>query len=134
MKKLLFIGTFIISALSFSADTTTKDTQTMMSGRPMQCETCPMMSSDQMMGQNKMMGKHMMNVTPEMQKEMQKEMILIKEKNLEIQKEMLENKVDWNKIEKLNKEIADIKAGMQTKMMKVHYDMMKTQQATPTTK
>ncbi|MEG0069883.1 hypothetical protein [Cetobacterium sp.] len=134
MKKLLVIGTFMISALAFSADTTTKDTQNMMNGKMMQCETCPMMESGQMMGQNKMMGNHMMNVTPEMQKEMQKEMILIKEKNLEIQKEMLENKVDWAKVEKLNKEIGDIKAGMQTKMMKVHYDMMKTQQAAPTTK
>lgn len=134
MKKLLFIGTFMISALAFSADAAPKNTQDMMHGKMMKCEACPMMESDQMMGQNQMMGKNMMNVTPEMQKEMQKEMILIKEKNLEIQKEMLENKVDWSKIEKLNKEIGDIKAGMQTKMMKVHYDMMKTQQATPTTK
>ncbi|WP_297596152.1 hypothetical protein [uncultured Cetobacterium sp.] len=136
MKKLLFVGTFIMSALTFSANTTTEETQNMMHGKMMSCtsENCSMMNEGKMGNKGKMMDNHMMNMTPEMQKEMQKDNILIKEKNLEVQKAMLENKVDWSKIEKLNKESAEIKANLKTKMMKSHYEMMKSHQTTPATK
>lgn len=77
-------------------------------------------------GDQKLMKSNMMYATPEMQKSM----IDIEQKELDIKKEMLEDKVDWNKVEKLNKEIAQIKADIQTKVMKQHFEMMKST-ATP---
>ena len=43
---------------------------------------------------------------------------------------MLDDKVDWSKVEKLNKEIGEIRAKMQTEMMKNQYEMMKNAPAT----
>ena len=69
----------------------------------------------------KKMKSNMMYATPEMKKNMSD----IEQKKLDRKKAMLDDKVDWNKVEKLNKEIGEIRAKMQTEMMKKNYDMMK---------
>ena len=103
----------------------------MMQSQNNNCPTCNnmMQNMTQMPGwksDKKMMKSNMMYATPEMQKNM----IDIEQKQLDIKKAMLDDKVDWNKVEKLNKEIGEIRAKMQTEMMKNQYEMMK---ATPTT-
>ncbi|MGL5277716.1 MAG: hypothetical protein ACRC8M_01365 [Cetobacterium sp.] len=135
MKKYILICSFIVSAFTFAAShdnhqdhvqqNTTND-MPMMQSQNNNCSTCSnMMPMSGAMGK-KMMKNNMMNMTPEMQKNM----IDIEQKQLDIKKAMLDEKVDWNKVEKLNKEIGEIRAKMQTEMMKNHYEMMK---ATPTT-
>ena len=51
-------------------------------------------------------------------KEVQANQIKIDEKRIELKKEMIKDTPDWNKVEKLNKEIATIKAENKTIMMK----------------
>ena len=130
MKKYVLICSFILSAFTFAAShNSNQQNQNTMDGMPIMmqsqntnCPTCNnMMPMSGGMGK-KMMKNNMMNMTPEMQKDM----IDIQQKELDIKKEMLENKVDWNKVEKLNKEVGEIRAKMQTEMMKNHYDMMKS--------
>lgn len=114
MKKLIVLGTLVLSAAAFSAGHQNSGNM-MGSGGMMKGMSCPMMSHDSMM-------------TPEMQKEMQQKMIAMDEKELEIKKALAEDKIDWDKVGKLNKELADMKADMQTQMMKAHYDMMQQAQ------
>lgn len=124
MKKYVLVCSFIISAFTFAASHDNHQNhvqQNTMNDMPMmqsQNNNCPKCK--------KMMKNNMMNTTPEMQKNM----IDIEQKQLDIKKAMLDDKVDWNKVEKLNKEIGEIRAKMQTEMMKNQYEMMK---ATPTT-
>ena len=47
---------------------------------------------------------------------------MIDEKRLEIRKELLNNKPDWNKIEKLNVEIATQEAKLKTCRMRESYE------------
>lgn len=54
--------------------------------------------------------------------EMEKVRIMIDEKRLEIRKELLNNKPDWNKIEKLNVEIATQEAKLKTCRMRESYE------------
>ncbi|MCQ8211235.1 hypothetical protein NON08_01455 [Cetobacterium somerae] len=135
MKKYFLIGSFIISAFTFAASHDSHQNhsqQNMMNDNNMpmmqsqeNCPKCNMMQNmSQMPGwkaDKKMMKSNMMYATPEMQKNM----IDIEQKELDIKKAMLDDKVDWNKVEKLNKEIGEIRAKMQTEMMKKNYDMMK---------
>ena len=106
----------------------------MMQSQNANCPTCNnmMQNMTQMPGwksDKKMMKSNMMYATPEMQKNM----IDIEQKQLDIRKAMLDDKVDWSKVEKLNKEIGEIRAKMQTEMMKNQYEMMKNAPATTPT-
>lgn len=137
MKKYILVCSFILSAFTFSAthDNHQNQQSTMNEMPMMQSQNgCPKCGSEMMKnmsqmprwkGDQKLMKSNMMYATPEMQKSM----IDIEQKELDIKKEMLEDKVDWSKVEKLNKEIAQIKADIQTKVMKQHFEMMKS---TPT--
>ncbi|WP_438588023.1 hypothetical protein [Cetobacterium sp.] len=103
----------------------------MMQSQNNNCHNNMMQNMTQMPGwksDKKMMKSNMMYTTPEMQKNM----IDIEQKELDIKKAMLDDKVDWSKVEKLNKEIGEIRAKMQTEMMKNQYEMMKAAPA-PTT-
>jgi hypothetical protein len=71
------------------------------------------------------------NVTPEQSEKLdilkkevynnrRSHMVEIQTKNLEVQRMMLEEKIDWKKIEKINGELADIHAKMRTESMKFH--------------
>ena len=51
-------------------------------------------------------------------KEVQANQIKIDEKRIELKKEMMKDTPDWNKVEKLNKEIGAIRAENKTIMMK----------------
>ena len=59
--------------------------------------------------------------------EMQQQRIAMEEKRLDIKKELIKDKPDWNKVEKLNKEIALQQASAKTEKMK----QMKAEQALP---
>lgn len=109
MKKLLLIGAVMVSAISFANGHGGMGTgMNNTSGGNMTCK---------MMG-NKMGGNHMMgmNMTPELKKEMQNDMIKIQEKQLEINKIMNTSNPNMKKVESLNKEIYQIKANHMTKM------------------
>lgn len=54
--------------------------------------------------------------------EFEKSRIMIDEKRLEIRKELLNDKPDWNKIERLNIEVATQEAKNKTLRMKEHYN------------
>ena len=58
---------------------------------------------------------------------MQQQRIAMEEKRLDIKKELIKDKPDWNKVEKLNKEIALQQASAKTEKMK----QMKAEQALP---
>jgi hypothetical protein len=59
--------------------------------------------------------------------EMQKQRIAMEEKMLDIKKEMIKDKPDWNKVEKLNREIALERASAKTERLK----QMKAKQNLP---
>lgn len=63
-------------------------------------------------------GRHCGRRTPESEKSR----ILIDEKRLEIRKELLNEKPDWNKIEKLNSDIALERARNKTEHMKYRFE------------
>lgn len=140
MKKYVLVCSFIISAFTFAAShdnhqdhvqQNTMNDMPMMQSQNNNCHNNMMQNMTQMPGwksDKKMMKSNMMYATPEMQKNM----IDIEQKELDIKKAMLDDKVDWSKVEKLNKEIGEIRAKMQTEMMKNQYEMMKATPA-PTT-
>ena len=125
MKKYVLVCSFILSAFTFAAS---HDANNPQNNAPA-VNNCPhhnmmMQNMTQMPGwkaDKKMMKSNMMYATPEMQKNM----IDIEQKELDIKKAMLEDKVDWSKVEKLNKEIGEMRANMQTEIMKKNYEMMK---------
>lgn len=55
-------------------------------------------------------------------KEFHEMRIFIKERKLEIEKEMLKNNPDWHKIEKLNTEIENKKSALRIEIMKKHHE------------
>ena len=136
MKKYVLVCSFILSAFTFAAShdnhqdhiqQNTMNDMPMMQSQNTNCPTCnSMMPMSGGMGKKMMMKNNMMTMTPEMQKNM----IDIEQKQLDIKKAMLDDKVDWSKVEKLNKEIGEIRAKMQTEMMKNQYEMMKNAPAT----
>ncbi|MCX3066081.1 hypothetical protein OQE61_01055 [Cetobacterium somerae] len=139
MKKYVLVCSFIISAFTFAAShdnhqdhvqQNTMNDMPMMQSQNNNCHNNMMQNMTQMPGwksDKKMMKSNMMYATPEMQKNM----IDIEQKELDIKKAMLDDKVDWSKVEKLNKEIGEIRAKMQTEMMKNQYEMMKAAPTTP---
>ncbi|MCF0171864.1 MAG: hypothetical protein HUJ87_15330 [Fusobacterium varium] len=62
-----------------------------------------------------------MNLTSTQQKAIDNYQLQIDEKRLEINKIMNSDSVNWNQIEKLNKEIAEIRAKIKTEIMKTQY-------------
>lgn len=128
MKKILLVGAFLISAISFAnmhANHTNHNMNgaapamgTMQGGMGMMKDgKCPMMEGKGMMGGKGMM---MNNMTPEQKMAMEKEMIAIQEKQLEVRKLMNTTNPDMKKVEKLNAEIATMK----TKHMETMHKMM----------
>lgn len=119
MKKILLVGAFVISAVSFANGHTTMENMNHGSmGSNTNHSSMKMMNGDM---NCKMMGK--MNMTPELKKQMQDDMIKIQEKQLEISKIMNTTNPDMKKVEKLNNEIYQIKA---THMTKMQQNIMKT--------
>ncbi|MGL5050402.1 MAG: hypothetical protein ACRC6Z_03335 [Cetobacterium sp.] len=116
MKKLLLVAVLCLSAVSFAKGHGNMGNGNggMMNGN--NSMNCPMMGAN-----GGMMGA---NMTPELRKEMQNDMISIQEKNLEISKIMNTENPDMKKVEKLNSEIYGIKATHRTKMQQ---NMLKTQ-------
>ncbi|MGL4402662.1 MAG: hypothetical protein ACRCTS_02895 [Fusobacteriaceae bacterium] len=114
MKKILLVGAFVLSALSFANMHGNKNMKDM---KDMGGMNCPMMGG---MGKG-MMGGMMMNMTPEQKMAMEKDMIAIQEKHLEVRKLMNTENPDMKKVEALNVEIGT----MRTKHMESMHKMMK---------
>lgn len=62
-----------------------------------------------------------MKLTSAQQKTIDNYQLQIDEKKLEINKIMNSDNVNWNQVEKLNKEIAEIRAKIKTEIMKTQY-------------
>ncbi|MGL4909914.1 MAG: hypothetical protein ACRCYM_03175 [Cetobacterium sp.] len=122
MKKLLLVGAFVISAVSFAnTHEGSMNGMNMNGGMMGGMNKCQMM--DGMMNGGMMNGGMMNNMTPELRKQMQDDMIKVQEKQLEISKIMNTSKPDMKKVEKLNSEISTIRANHMTKMQQ---NMMKS--------
>ncbi|MGL5000482.1 MAG: hypothetical protein ACRC6J_02020 [Cetobacterium sp.] len=117
MKKLLLVAVLCLSAVSFAKGHGNMGNGNgnggMMNGN--KSMNCPMMGEKG--------GKMRENMTPELRKEMEADMITISEKNLEIRKIMNTDKPDMKRVEKLNGEIFSMKAAHRTKMQE---NMLKT--------
>lgn len=122
MKKYVLICSFIISAFTFAASHD-KHKDSSQQNAVCNCNS-PMMQIPGWKGDEKLMKSSMMYVAPEMQKNM----IEIEQKELDIKKALLDDKVDWNKVGKLNKEIGEIKANIRTEVIKKRHETIK---ATP---
>jgi hypothetical protein len=113
MKKKIIIGLLMVSALSFGATTSTTSTNFQR-------------------GNN---GNYMMSQLSEKQqtefaKEMQvrrdsryKEGLEVRTKQLELEKLLVEDKVNWKSVEKINKEVYAMKAEQSFEGMKYRKDM-----------
>lgn len=141
MKKLLIISTLLIGATAFAV--TASNSANMPALCPMTGNTALRSGSGNGMGpgmktganrsENSMMGKKASKkrgfktgymsklMTPEQRLAAEKNMITVQEKKLELRKVMLEKTPDWKKVEKLNQEIANIKAKQSADMMKIRY-------------
>ncbi|MGL6099978.1 MAG: hypothetical protein ACRC0G_10185 [Fusobacteriaceae bacterium] len=104
MKKMLLVGTLVLSALSFSnMHGKMMNGQGMMSGKGMMNGNCQMMN----------------NMSPEQRMGMEKDMIAIQEKQLEVRKLMNTAKPDTKKIDILNSEIINMRAKHMESMQKM---------------
>ncbi|MGL6120148.1 MAG: hypothetical protein ACRC0V_06530 [Fusobacteriaceae bacterium] len=102
MKKLLMIGVLAISAVGFAAgngngNVSNFNNQTNRQG-------------------------NLINLTTEQRETITKERITMDEKKLEIRKLMVTSNPDWKKVEKLNLELATLKAKSKTQMMKLRHE------------
>jgi Spy/CpxP family protein refolding chaperone len=109
MKKKIVIGLLVISALSFGAIKNTGNFNNGQSGR----------YHDQMMSQ--LSEKQQDELTKDMLKEREKnykEGLELKTKQLELEKLLAEDKVNWKSVEKVNKEVALEQADQRLERMK----------------
>lgn len=58
--------------------------------------------------------------------ELERTRLVIDEKRLEVRKELVKDKPDWNKIERLNNEIAVEHGRARTSMMRSHHEYQRT--------
>ncbi|MEG0134375.1 MAG: hypothetical protein RR476_02695 [Cetobacterium sp.] len=105
MKKMLIVGTLVLSALTFAKGH--GDMACNMQG---------------MSGMGK--GHSRMILTPEQQKLRSENSIAIQEKKLQVKKLLLNEKIDWTKVETVNKDIAILQAKQKTEMMKIRNTAM----------
>lgn len=145
MKKLLIISTLLIGATAFAVTASNSASALCpMTGNTMVRNgngMGPGMKTGANRSENSMMGKkaskkrgfktgYMSNLmTPEQRLAAEKNMISVQEKKLELRKVMLEKTPDWKKVEKLNQEIANIKAKQSTEMMKIRHAAKQAAQA-----
>ncbi|MGL4533754.1 MAG: hypothetical protein ACRCUA_01645, partial [Fusobacteriaceae bacterium] len=112
---ILLVGAFILSAVTFASP---YNNSGMMGGNYNNCSTT---NGNGMMGGNGMMnGNGMMyNITPDQRMFMEKNMIAIQEKQIEVRKLMNTTKPDTAKIEKLNSEIINMRTNHMESMQKL---------------
>lgn len=134
MKKILLVGAVIISAVSFANTHAGHNMGAMNSDKPaMDSMNCKGVMGGHMQSMDMMkdgkcsmmegkghMGSMMSDMKPEQKMAMEKEMIAIQEKQLEVRKLMNTANPDMKKVEKLNGEIAQ----MRTKHMESMQKMM----------
>lgn len=149
MKNFLMLGAMVISATIFAADPATNPHAAhqnagqngMMMGSMMTPEmmqkmkdsgmSCPMMEAGGMQNNGMMGGNMMANMTPEQKVAMEKDMAVMQEKMAEVKKLTSVEKPDWKKVEKLNEEIAKLRAKHMTEMMKSGHTMMMQKPVSP---
>ncbi|MCI6152727.1 hypothetical protein [Fusobacterium perfoetens] len=106
MKKQILAGLFILSTIALAHPTKIQGTHKYK--KQFECSQYSNFKS-----------KKMSNcLSPELQKEVKKTNLEIQEKEIQVKRLILEEKIDWNKVEELNKEIALERAKLKTKMQK----------------
>lgn len=140
MKKLLVIGLLALGAVTFAAN---GQGARQGNGQPngmtrMEANNgiCTVTGTTERANQGKFMGSGMKSgksgrkgsgygmgngyaaLTPEQQKLRTQNSIAIQEKRLDVRKEMAKDNVNWSNVEKLNREMANLRADQQTQMMK----------------
>ncbi|MGL4534087.1 MAG: hypothetical protein ACRCUA_03390 [Fusobacteriaceae bacterium] len=111
MKKLLMIGVLAISAVGFAAGNGNGGRNGM--GRTGNVSHFNNQTNRQ---------GNLINLTTEQRETITKERITMDEKKLEIRKLMVTSNPDWKKVEKLNLELATLKAKSKTQMMKLRHE------------
>lgn len=124
MRNKIIIGLLLVSAISFGAYGHYNEGN-MMGGRGNRGNGCDRRGS--MMWNNMGMSEEHRAEMDEMMRERRgiiyKESLGIKEKELELEKKLIESKVDWKGVERLNKEISELKAKRRLEGMKYRKDM-----------
>jgi Spy/CpxP family protein refolding chaperone len=111
MKKLIAIGALLVSASVFAENNPVSSKQTMMQHGNMNTEVGTIQLRDKITPEQKVqIGK----IKLKYQKKNQREMLKIREIDIDIEKEMLAEKIDSKKIEKL----IDKKASVSSKIQK----------------
>ncbi|MCJ8342182.1 MAG: hypothetical protein MJH09_04920 [Cetobacterium sp.] len=116
MKKLLLVGTLILSVGAFAMKY--DDTINNRNYHHNPYSNCSMMG-----GENHHKGhKKYSYLTDSQRDEIAKIKITISEKKLALKKLMLERNINWSQVEKLNEEIGDMSAKLKTDIMKYRYE------------
>lgn len=135
MKKKIIVGLLMVSALSFGAaknNPGNMQNNQMMNQQGMQNNQ--MMNPGNMMGGQMGMMNQMNNLTEIQQKELMKLMQEKKDKNykqgldmrskqLEMEKLLLKDKVNWQSVQRVNKQISDMQAKQRLDNMKFAKDV-----------
>jgi len=111
MKKKIIIGLLVISALSFAA---IKNNQVNMNNNSQRGIYHAQMMNDLSVSQQ----TELTNMIQNRREINYKKGLDIRSKQLEIEKLLSENKVNWQNVEKMNKEISDIKSKQKLDNMK----------------
>ncbi|MDP0488466.1 MAG: hypothetical protein Q7K48_08680 [Fusobacterium sp. JB021] len=123
-KKNILIGLTLISALSFAQGGNNDQKETM---KKEYCNTQTKnvnlkhsneQHHEKMMGSQK---RKKSNLPKELKLELDKKRIHVQELNLSVKKMLLEEKVDWNKVEETNKNIGLTKAEIKTSIQKFRH-------------
>lgn len=110
MRKYLFLGLLAISSFSFAWGGHYNSYKTSGHGRGF----CSSYNYANPYREN-------IKLSSAQQKMFNNYQLQIDEKRLEMNKIMNSDTINWNRVEKLNKEIAEIRAKIKTEMMKVQY-------------
>ncbi|NME36158.1 MULTISPECIES: hypothetical protein [Fusobacterium] len=106
MKKQILAGLFILSTIALAHPTR-------VHGTPKYTKNYEYFHHEGFKG-----GKMFNCLTPQLQKEFRRTNLDIREKEIQVKKLLLDDKIDWNKVEDLNKEIALERAQLKTKLQK----------------
>ncbi len=116
MKRKLLIISLILSSLIFAQGDNGKNQKNNMGNVEQKMEMPkPQLTEDQQ--------KDLLLIMEKYHKEMAPLRLMIEEKNIKIKMELLNDKVDWNKVDSLLKEKAEIEGKLEVSMLKSRLEM-----------
>jgi len=119
MRNKIIVGLLLVSAISFGAYGHYNDGN--MMGRGNRNGSYCGRNGSMMWNESNLSEEHraeMFEMMQERRDTTYKESLKVREKELELEKKLAESKVDWKGVEKLNKEISDMKAKRRIEGMK----------------